>query len=621
MSQERTGPVTRAELVDHDSESLFSWRISHQVLALAPGTLFMAAFTIRAAFAPNVEGLRFTLFDDAMISMTYARTLAETGEWVWFPGADRVQGFTNPLWTLFMALVHTVGLEGSSAALAVSLTGITVLLLAGVVVGYLVSLALGSRSPGPWAALIAGGTVPFIYPLVYWTLRGMEVGLLALLAIISTLAGWAVTQRRENENLSITWPFIALVVAGATGIAVRLDFVVILGPLLLLSLLWAPNKRARLILLVVVGIPIVTTFFAILAFQFEYWGDLLPNTYRLKVEGFNTGERLSRGLAATAKALPLLLLAGISLRTVVALQGSLQLRRLSVLLAVVGTAPIPYSVWTGGDAWDNFQMLNRYVSVGIPALIGLFFLAAGLYLQQSHKDLIGRPLNVVVLLIAVSAPGAAVLTNPIGISRPGLLVAVVTLTLALLLLQLSLLRHKQATRRNAKSIHSLLALSLVAIAATSSYSGAVWLIGNGQNTAADQQQTDIGLAVKQVTSPEAVIATHWAGAPAYHAQRPMIDLLGKSDRVIANGPPAIGADGYRVAFFPGHSKYDAQYSVESLMPDIVLGVPWDVEESQMSAWGYQRQCTANGSALYVLSSSSKIRWEKVRDCSPDTPNT
>lgn len=64
------------------------------LIALAPGLAFLTAFVWRAGWISDGRW-QFTLFDDAMISMTYARTLAETGDWVWFPGAERVQGITN----------------------------------------------------------------------------------------------------------------------------------------------------------------------------------------------------------------------------------------------------------------------------------------------------------------------------------------------------------------------------------------------------------------------------------------------------------------------------------------------------------------------------------------------
>src|SRR5581483_3534311 len=48
----------------------------------------------------------FVLFDDEMVSMRYANNLAHGLGLVWNPGGIRVEGFTNPLWTLYMTLYH-----------------------------------------------------------------------------------------------------------------------------------------------------------------------------------------------------------------------------------------------------------------------------------------------------------------------------------------------------------------------------------------------------------------------------------------------------------------------------------------------------------------------------------
>lgn len=72
------------------------------VLGVA-AALFYAVFIVRCGFSLGGR-LGFTLFDDAMISMRYARNLAEGYGLVWNPG-ERVEGYTNPLWTLWMALI------------------------------------------------------------------------------------------------------------------------------------------------------------------------------------------------------------------------------------------------------------------------------------------------------------------------------------------------------------------------------------------------------------------------------------------------------------------------------------------------------------------------------------
>ena len=78
------------------------------VIATLPGLLLGLAFIWRSSWISNGQR-RFTLFDDAMISMSYGRTMADGFGLVWFPGAPRVEGITNPLWTFLMADVHRVG--------------------------------------------------------------------------------------------------------------------------------------------------------------------------------------------------------------------------------------------------------------------------------------------------------------------------------------------------------------------------------------------------------------------------------------------------------------------------------------------------------------------------------
>src|SRR5262245_24335722 len=65
---------------------------------LAWGGLYIS----RTSFDHDGERV-FCLWDDAMISMQYARNLADGWGLVWNPGGERVFGITNPGVTLVMA--------------------------------------------------------------------------------------------------------------------------------------------------------------------------------------------------------------------------------------------------------------------------------------------------------------------------------------------------------------------------------------------------------------------------------------------------------------------------------------------------------------------------------------
>ena len=74
-----------------------------------------------------INGSRYyVLFDDAMISMRYAYNLAHGNGLVWNIG-ERVEGFTNPLWVGYMALVHLLPLPLSEMSLPIQITGAVLL--------------------------------------------------------------------------------------------------------------------------------------------------------------------------------------------------------------------------------------------------------------------------------------------------------------------------------------------------------------------------------------------------------------------------------------------------------------------------------------------------------------
>jgi len=76
-----------------------------------------AHYISRTALVEGATGERvFVLWDDAMISMRYARNLAEGYGLVWNPGGERVQGFTNLGLTLAMAGVHALGVAPERAS-------------------------------------------------------------------------------------------------------------------------------------------------------------------------------------------------------------------------------------------------------------------------------------------------------------------------------------------------------------------------------------------------------------------------------------------------------------------------------------------------------------------------
>src|SRR5258708_27193556 len=85
-------------------------------------SLYAAIFIFQTSYV--IDGVRyFALYDDEMISMRFAKHLAEGYGLVWNAGGPRVEGYTNPLWTTYMALFHRLPIPAPKISLAIQISG------------------------------------------------------------------------------------------------------------------------------------------------------------------------------------------------------------------------------------------------------------------------------------------------------------------------------------------------------------------------------------------------------------------------------------------------------------------------------------------------------------------
>ena len=557
-------------------------------VAVAPGLLFMLILEWQSSENPW-GSRRFTLFDDAMISMDYGRTLAKTGEMVWFPGAPRVQGFTNPLWTLWMAFVHLVGFDGSSAALVISLTGVLLILASSWIIFDLVHTY--SAGNNHLIAVLAAGSLPFMYPLVYWTLRGMEVGALTFFCLLLLRA--TVNHIRDGI-VRIQYSMILPIVL---GIATRFDFAIFCVVAVAALLMWGP-AYIKMRLVALYGVIVVATAALVCLAQKLYWGSWLPNTYHLKMDGVSPIDRISRGLASSAKTTVLFVIIA------VALISQLRFKELHQRVAVIASAMFvtmaAYAVYIGGDAWEG-EMLNRFYATIVP----LVPLIIGLSLNTIRKRITPVFISLAVLVTSI---GAGVTVNPFGFSEKHFyVVAAVSIASAFIILLLSFI-----------SRDGYVAGAVVA---------AVCLIVSAYPMAQHQRHSDLLLTrtnlfvtesvetMRDTTEVGASIATIWAGVPAYYSHRTMLDLLGKNDTFIASSAP-------HGAFFPGHNKWDYNYSIGELQPDVIFqtfdrGLEKNLHQRIIN-WGYKKMCPTTGTfgsqGYYYRTNSTQIKWASLQEC-------
>jgi hypothetical protein len=514
--------------------------------------LFYSAFFIhRTSLA--IDGQRvFCLFDDEMISMRYAHNLARGRGLVWNPGDERVEGYTNPLWTLWMAALHLLPVSDAKMSLLVQVSG-AVLIVATLAVVARLARAVAADQPAAWLGAVF--LTAFYLPLSNWALQGTEVSALALL---TTLAAWQSLSLLAGEG---TLP--GLYVLLGVGTLVRPDFVVTLF-VVWVFLVVADRRRRRAHL--VTGLAVVVAFLGgQTLFRLLYYGDPLPNTYYLKLTGFPLHFRLVRGLFTAQDFIwDLNWVLFLFPFAFAAWRGE---RHLGLLASLV-LAQLLYSVYVGGDAWEWWGGANRYVAPAMPCFFVLF--AAGL------------------AYVADTAASAAARKPPPLLLTPRALRVGLGVFLLLSWLNFNAL----------KGPRGLLSLALIRLPL---------------EVERNRGPVEEAFLLRSFTTPEARVAASRVGALAYFSDRPIIDILGKNDRWVARRRSRLlpGASPW-VGFLPGHTKWEAAYSIGKLRPDVVVQLwdPYREAVPYLQRWYVEAQI--RGHRFYFLRGSPRICWDKVR---------
>ena len=558
-------------------------------LPVMAGMLFYLVFIARTSFIINGE-VYFSLFDDAMISMRYARNLAMGYGLVWNPGEPPVEGYTNLLWTFWMAVLHLLPVPESKISLLVMLSGVPILSLNILLVGRIAAhLAPRSR----FCVALALWFTAFYYPLIYWTLRGMEVGLLTLL-----VSGMILLALRLRDAFHVR-TLAGLAICVVLGILTRTDALVPCISVAAFAFLTARAPRRWQVALVLSG-SIALTLALHTAIRIRYYGDPLPNTYYLKVEGISLMTRFSRGVSQFIRTGTNHLGPAVAVAALYPLLRRRSLHPGVYLLAAIFLGQCAYSVYVGADAWEWMQYANRYITVGMPALLVLAALGitALLDAQPRAQQPPARALadlfavwSVVGLAgwvwsagIGVQATAQPLLFKLVERILPGKITTLALAGLCLALFTLPRLQHWGERRFGAGLAARTwpfagLLLAVLLFASVNGEAIALSMVRNACEVDDDAEMTRYGLALRDVTTEQASIAVARAGGISYFSRRLSVDLLGKSDRVVATSPPVF-------AFNPGHNKLNIVYSIGQLRPDIVAEIVGD--PIVIEGFGYER---------------------------------
>jgi len=464
----------------------------------------MSLFIYNSSFI-GIDGNRyFCLFDDAMISMRFAWNFSHGYGLVWNPG-EYIQGYTNLLMVLIMSFVNLVFDDKSTAVLFIQILGMAFMLSIAYITMKIADYITKDEKYQNQVLIrvISLFLTLFYYPLAYWSLMGMETGLLSLLLLLGIFFAFTYIEKRALKSLFFTAVFLGLAFLTRNE---SIIFAFLIGSYVIgevfkmravLKILWLLLAATGLYIIFVIGQ---------LAFQYLYYGELLPNTYTLKLTGMPLFERIKNGVGFVKPYL--------SVTTFILLLPIIDLvfdfREKKLLLISIMFSSIGYQVYVGGDPWNYWRIMAP-----VMPLIFILFISA---------------INAIVL--AISQPfNAYFLRNPIFPRKFTSEALVIMLALIGLLLV------------NARFLPE-----------------ALFLI-KPYTVESNKINVNTAIALNELTTSDSSVGVYWAGSIPYFTNRKAIDFLGKSDRYIAKLPPDLSGkiswNGMKSV--PGHNKYDLKY--------------------------------------------------------------
>ncbi len=508
------------------------------------------AFIIHSSYVASDGKRYFNLFDDAMISMRYAWNFAHGSGLVWNAG-EYVEGYTNLLMTLLMALVSFF-FEKRYAPFVIQLTGIFFSLATA-----FLALRISKTSQTSYTSETSHTSytsfLPFLltllyYPLNFWSLMGMETGLLSFLLGAGVYASLLYAEKLEAKYLwSIAIFFgLAHLTRNESLLFAALAFVYLLPTL--------KHGKKYIQWFLLAGVLYSLFVIGQLAFRYFYYGELVPNTYTLKLVGMTLHDRLQNGWEFIK---PYLAQTGFIIA--VALAGVLwKPTKWKIYLFGFFLVSVIYQIYVGGDSWDYWRIMAPtmpFLFVIFISSLSEFFEFKGSKVFEVSK--VSKVKNI--FLVSLSLIGIFIADNRF--------------------MDEFLLRDL-AYQNNYARAH-----------------------------------IETAIALNELTDQDATIGVFWAGSLPYYLDRKSIDFLGKSDKRIANLLPDMSGQsaGFGMTSIPGHNKHDLTYSIQKLLPTYVEEFDYGVEKLSPWAQDHYIRVKFGEAKLYLLKDSPHVKWDKVKD--------
>jgi hypothetical protein len=361
----------------------FSWITA---AALLPAAAWLSLRMLH--YAPWMD-------DDAFISFRYARHLA-SGQGLTFNPAERVEGYTNFLWTVLAALAQRAGADIPAAMRGLGIA----LAFAALPLVFAVARrpVLGSRAATSFAVvapLVLAGSESWSA----WAVSGLEnvLGGCLVAAAFAALFHGLESQRAR---------WFALAGHGfAVAALTHPSYVVFALPAGMLLLARGLRRRETLRQVAAFALAIAGGYAPLQLWRVLYYGAPLPNTFYAKVGG--TGDELTRGIAYgldLARAYPVALGAMLLLPVLLAVRRVRALGPWMVWAGVV--AYVAYIIRIGGEAFPVFRLSVVWMPLAAWVLVWCCELLATWSPRRGPRLAVA-----VCAALAVAAAGAAAFGN------------------------------------------------------------------------------------------------------------------------------------------------------------------------------------------------------------------
>jgi len=421
--------------------------------------------------------------------------------------------------------------------------------------------------------------------LLFWGIRGFEV---SILFFIFCIVFTYISSQQKSILFSVFTLFSIFY-----GSFIRDDFAIIIILFLCLKTIFDSLIYKKFFIRKNTLYLLGFTFISILLktyLRYEYFGEILPNTYYLKVYGHSKIVLIIRGLLSILKNI----FSGVLLvptLTCISLFFYSRKSTLYVLNKFKETNSIAliisffiYNVLTGGDAWEWSGLLNRFLCIAEPFIILNTFIFLKNFVaikKSSSKNFVYKNnisyLPVIIFTILsfltiylINTAHNLKIIDGMGSYQSHLLhTFIIFITLFSQIVLIKLLKLNSAEILNFKIFPIILLgyyLITPSISLLKEYSSTKYLMPSLPHIRDDASMAITAFKSREIIPDGSTAVSVWAGTLPYFLPKvDFIDPLGKMDKYIARTEP-------RRPFFPGHTKWDWQYTLNTYKPKYIFGI-------------------------------------------------